>query len=303
MGRNRKLTKAELLLISGEKSIQSTLDEFINKCKRKGLRDTTVYNYSKVLGYLLFDVSDKPTTVLTQEFIDTLIDDMQNRMQPSTINARLTVLRTFIKYLKLPVNIQLLRHRQKPIESFNSNQIRQLLNAIDRTTWNGVRDYCMILMLLDTGIRSSELLGICLEDLRIDENRILIRNTKMYFQRYIHITKPTVNALRQWLSIREIVEGTTAVFISMEGNAYTTRMLRWGIAKYGEIADIKGVRVSPHTFRHTFAKMYLQSGGNIFELQRLLGHSDINITQRYINYSSDDLGRAQAKYSPLKSIL
>ncbi|WP_176525853.1 tyrosine-type recombinase/integrase [Bacillus sp. AFS001701] len=303
MGRNRKLTKAELLLISEEKSIQSTLDEFINKCKRKGLRDTTVYNYSKVLGYLLFDVVDESVAVLKQEFIDKLIEDMQTRMQPTTINARLTILRTFIKYLKLPIDIQLLRCRQKQIESFNGTQIRQLLNSIDRTTWNGVRDYCMILMMLDTGIRSSELLGICLEDLRLDENKILIRNTKMYLQRYIHITQHTLNALRQWLSIRDMVEGTTAVFISMEGNAYTTRMLRWSISKYGELASIKGVRVSPHTFRHTFAKMYLQSGGNLFELQRLLGHSDIKITQRYINYSSDDLGRAQVKYSPLKSIL
>ncbi|MCL6478780.1 MAG: site-specific integrase [Peptococcaceae bacterium] len=78
----------------------------------------------------------------------------------------------------------------------------------------------------------------------------------------------------------------------------TTAAVRNFLREYGQKAEIKGVRVSPHTFRHTFAIMFLRNGGNPFVLQRILGHSTLEMTQRYVNLLVEDLQREQAKFGP-----
>ncbi|MCQ6282887.1 site-specific integrase, partial [Bacillus sp. EB600] len=74
------------------------------------------------------------------------------------------------------------------------------------------------------------------------------------------------------------------------------------ISHYGLKARLEGVRCSPHTFRHTFAKMCVQSGANVFELQQILGHSSLEMVRNYVNLFSSEIKESHNKFSPLKGL-
>ncbi|MBI4371428.1 MAG: tyrosine-type recombinase/integrase [Elusimicrobia bacterium] len=72
------------------------------------------------------------------------------------------------------------------------------------------------------------------------------------------------------------------------------------VAGYGRQAGIEGVRVSPHTLRHTFAVLYVRSGGDSFSLQEILGHSTLEMTRRYVHLARRDVAEQHKKFSPME---
>lgn len=82
-----------------------------------------------------------------------------------------------------------------------------------------------------------------------------------------------------------------------------SRMAQGQITRYGRLAGIQGVRVSPHTFRHTFAKNWIVNGGDVFSLQKMLGHTTMEMVRRYVNLASEDVSRAHRSYSPADHML
>jgi integrase/recombinase XerD len=81
-------------------------------------------------------------------------------------------------------------------------------------------------------------------------------------------------------------------------NRLTPRGVRQIIAQVGRSAGIDGVRCSPHTLRHTCAINYLRNGGNVFELQQLMGHEDLETLQRYVKLAQVDLAKGHRQASP-----
>jgi integrase/recombinase XerD len=74
------------------------------------------------------------------------------------------------------------------------------------------------------------------------------------------------------------------------------------IRLHGDNVGITGVRVSPHTFRHTFAKLYIKNGGDLFTLQKILGHHDISMVRKYVQMSKRDLQEQHEQSSPLAGV-
>ncbi|MCT4572242.1 tyrosine-type recombinase/integrase, partial [Bacillus thuringiensis] len=91
-----------------------------------------------------------------------------------------------------------------------------------------------------------------------------------------------------------------ALFVTVDNSRLSKRALQNRLQKYGEMSGIKDVRCSPHTFRHTFAKLSVQQGANIFELQAILGHTSMEIVKTYVNLFGNDVREAHKKFSPLK---
>ena len=92
------------------------------------------------------------------------------------------------------------------------------------------------------------------------------------------------------------------LFLTAAGNPITTDRLRTIIEKYARKAGIEGVRCSPHTFRHTFAISYLRNGGDVFSLQRILGHSSLEIVRIYVNYAEADIKACHRRFSPADNL-
>jgi integrase/recombinase XerD len=159
--------------------------------------------------------------------------------------------------------------------------------------WKRLRDLAMIQLMLQAGLRISEVAALNLDDVSMKHQRdrtVIVRQGKGGKFRPIPMNKDLANALTAWLTVRDSSE--EAVFLSERKTRITDRGIRKALDKYFRMADIADV--SPHCLRHTFAKNILDLEGEkqLTYVKHLLGHENINTTQRYLTPSERDLRKA-----------
>ncbi|MFC2949176.1 tyrosine-type recombinase/integrase [Virgibacillus sediminis] len=291
------------------------LDLFIQDAKRKALREFTIKYYRRELNdfrkYLLMKDHSLIINEVLRHHIDEYIEDMQKRRQlkTTTINTKLRAARTLFNFLSdnkyLTENpmrkYPLLKDRKANIQTFTMTQLRALMNAPDKRTFTGQRDYTFMMLLLDTGIRLNEAAGILVEDVKLSEGQVFIRNTKNHFHRYVPVSAKMKDQLRKFIRLRGTAE-TDHLFITLDEEAMTRHGLQKIVPKYGQEAGIKGVRTSAHTLRHTFAKISVMNGAGIFELQKVLGHSSMEMVRVYVNLFSSEVAERHKAFSPLNNL-
>lgn len=212
----------------------------------------------------------------------------------------------------VPANIvrQIPRPTQEPpvIEPFSQVEIERLLGACDRKrSWRDAtdpelarptadRDRAIILVLLDTGVRASELCGMRMADVDMAEHRIRVLG-KGNKERSVFFGKRTAKALWKYLAPRAAAEWLFAVGPKADERQFDRNVLRRLLERIAERAGVKGVH--PHRFRHTFAITFLRNEGDLLALQALLGHSDLKMVQRYARIVAADCARVHQKASPV----
>lgn len=187
------------------------------------------------------------------------------------------------------------------VPTFNESQVRRLLSVIDRGRPIGFRDYCIVLTLLDTGIRSSELVGLELADLDLEEGhfRVMGKGSK---ERRVPIGASLQKALWKYANRyrpEPVHPNVAALFLTCHGRAISAKTVYCRLRNYGEKADLQGVRCSAHTFRHTFAKNFLLNGGDVFTQQKILGHSSLAVVRMCVELASEDVQIQHRRYSPV----
>lgn len=161
-----------------------------------------------------------------------------------------------------------------------------------------LRDRAILLLLLDTGLRASELCGLKVGDVELKTGRISVAG-KGGKHRYVWAASVTRQAL--WQYHAERIDGgdpARPLFTStVGGRGIGRRWLSRRVKQLGERAGIDGVY--PHRFRHTFAVQYLRNGGDVFTLQILLGHSSLKMVRYYARLADVDTARVHAQASPV----
>ncbi|WHX62762.1 tyrosine-type recombinase/integrase [Peribacillus frigoritolerans] len=320
--RKNELSDAELTIVRQKKNtyvetLKDAFDLFEKDCDLRNLRPYTIKYYKNELSAFLGHLSEqgiditvlKPIDIKDEHIKENEILYMRNYKgaRVVSINTRLRALRAFFNFLHrhkyIPnnpmENIKLLKDRKRVIPTFTKEQLNKLFRQPDLKTFTGVRDYTIMLLFLETGIRVNELTGLTIADIRWEDNLICIRNAKSYRERLVPIQTEMKNQLKKYIAIRGNIE-SDALFITMDGTPLTRRGIQNRIETYGVRASIKGVRCSCHTFRHTFAKLSVQQGANIFELQAILGHTSMEIVKTYVNLFGTDVRDSHKKFSPLK---
>ncbi|WP_077616751.1 tyrosine-type recombinase/integrase [Caenibacillus caldisaponilyticus] len=235
---------------------------------------------------------------------------MEHGAKVTSINTRLRAVRAFFNFLenkgKIPQNpmkdVKLLNAKRNPIQTFSQEQIQALLNAVDLKTFTGVRDYTIILFLLETGVRLKELCAIDVNDVELESGQVLVRDPKNQLERYVPIGKKMRDQLRKYLKIRGYLE-TDALFVTVNNTRISRGQVEKRLAQLGKKAGIKGVRCSPHTFRHTFAKMSILNDAGVYELQAILGHQSMEMVRVYVNLFSPEVKGMHKKFSPVEKLL
>jgi len=187
------------------------------------------------------------------------------------------------------------------VETLTERQIRRLLKAIDCTTPLGFRDRCIILILLDTGIRLSELAGLTINDVDLESGELKVTG-KGQKQRLVPIGANVQKALWKYLNKYRpdpAYPSIDSLFLNRMCMPMSPDSIYRMIKRRSQKAGIHGVRCSPHTFRHTFAKNFLLNGGDVFTLQKILGHTSLEVVRMYVNLASDDVLSQHRKYSPV----
>lgn len=188
--------------------------------------------------------------------------------------------------------------RADQIQPFTPAQVEAVLSAA-RTTQQPRRDEAIIMLLLDTGIRASELCGLTHGDLDLTERRITVLG-KGNKKRSVYFGQRATKLLWTHLGGKEI-EGEVPLFPSESTAGKGGHLSRYGLRDMIErlkgISGVTGVRCSAHTFRHTFAVSFLRAGGQVYALKEILGHTDIKQTLKYVALADADL-KGQRRFSP-----
>jgi integrase/recombinase XerD len=203
------------------------------------------------------------------------------------------------------VKMKLPRLPRKIIATFTKEQIRKMIAKLNLKTAMGFRNFVIILLLLDTGLRLSELTGIRLSDIDFKQSYLTVMG-KGGKERIVPFGTQVRRVLWRYISIYRngpySSENDYLLQTSM-GAPVRRNGVRLVILRLGRIAGISGIRCSAHTFRHTFAKEYLLQGGDIFSLQHILGHNSLEMVRNYVNLVASDVSRQHRKYSPVDNVV
>lgn len=229
-----------------------------------------------------------------------------------TVNGYLRALRAFWSWSQREgfihrdpfSRIKIPKAPKKVMPTFTQEQLRRLIAAIDTSTASGYRDYAAILMLMDTGMRCSELTGLRVKDVNL-EARLLKVWGKGAKERMVPFGKKVQSAVWRYLTSSRpepLTPRYDHVFLTQGGRPLSKDRLEAIVEHYGKKAGIEGVRVSPHTCRHSFAVMFLRNGGDVFSLQRIMGHSTLDVLRIYVNMAQADIQEAHRRHSPVDNL-
>lgn len=288
-------------------------ETFLNYCRSKGLSPTTIRWYDFALTRIIDFLEKKypgisPATTSIEQ-LRSYVTPMVDKLKPNTINHSVTAIKTLFKFLhednyidnNPAYRLEKIRGPKLHIQPFTQEQVEALLSQPNQRRFAGVRDYTILLLLFDTGLRIAEALSLTEENINWQQSTITVIG-KGSKQRTVPFGRNVRLALDHYLDRRGDVK-CKALFVSEYGQPLPARLFQENMARYGKDAGITGVRVSPHTCRHTFAVNWIRSGGDVFHLQRILGHSSLDICRIYVNLVTDDLQKAHVTHSPMDRML
>lgn len=292
------------------KSFLEASEEFLKHCKIKGLSPDTVQFYRKELkglsrGLAEIDGPFKDVRALKIQDVENWVEYMlEMKRAVSSINARMRAGRTFMAYCQkkgyVDINpfdgVSQLKKRHKIGATFTKSQLEKLLNAPDITQFVGLRDLAIMLTFSHVGLRLKELCSLKVQDISFDgKGEVIIQQAKNRYARRIPMTKRLKSVLKAYFEERGVID-TDALFISVENAPISPRTVQERLKHYGVVSKVeKDVPVSPHAFRRTFCRLKVEAGVNLFVLQRLTGHSDLEMLQRYVQIYGKDLEQAIEK--------
>jgi len=221
---------------------------------------------------------------------------------------KVATIRSFYKYLTnkaklLEVNpVQELdspRPRKALPRYLDLDESLDLLDAVDGK--NASRDYCILTLFLNCGLRISELVGLNKTDVRGDQLRVLGKGNK---ERILYLNDACQKALSDWMTDRDALTlvDQNALFVTLQNRRRITRAaVHKLVKKHLAAAGLDSAQFSAHKLRHTAATLMLQNGVDVRTLQEVLGHDHLNTTQIYTHVDSDDL-RTAARANPLAKV-
>lgn len=233
-------------------------------------------------------------------------------LSPRTVNNNIRNLRIFFNHLLSErrisyspmdgVNYQ--REAKDTFDIFTDDDVKLLLSAPNQKVYSGFRDYCMMLVLCDTGLRVKELTGIRVRDVEFADKQLYIDagNVKTSATRIVPISEESAAALLK-LRTSMNIEDDDYLFLTQFGERYFGDTFAKMLKLYAKRVGVTGPRVSPHTFRHYFAVKFLHQGGDPIALMRILGHSSFATTEKYVKYAAVHIKEQHERVKPLAGLL
>ncbi len=286
---------------------QTAVKSFRNYNQSKALSPNTIdyydYRLSAFLSFLQSaGIDSTPASCEVRTIREFLISEAAK--SPTTSQHSFCALRALYAYLvrdgfmdRSPMeSVDKPKRLRCVIQTFNSTELEAVLGTC-KNDFAGVRDRAIITLLLDSGLRVSELCGIELTDIDWGEQTVVVLG-KGNKERIVPFGSVARQALSLYLGRRGDDLTSRGFFVNCYGEPVNRHTVHKMIVRRCAEAGVEGVRCSPHTFRHTFAVSFLRNGGGVFELQKMLGHTSLDQTRKYAELSNTDVLISHRQNSP-----
>ena len=282
----------------------------------RGLSSHTLQNYirdvKKLISFLNKKKISSSPIAIKDEVIQQFIYEIAKEISPRSQARIISGLRSYFNYLIFenyrasnPTDlIETPKIGAKLPDTLSEQEINNLISAIDLSKAEGERNRAMLETMYSCGLRVSELIDLKISDLFFDEGFIKIvgkgnkeRFIPIHFsaQKYIILY---MNEIRTQLKIKKGFEDT--LFLNRRGKSLSRQMI-FMILKDLAIKIDLNKKISPHTFRHSFATHLLKNGADLRAIQQMLGHESITTTEVYVHLDTGYLKEIVEKYHPIKS--
>ncbi|WP_428817758.1 tyrosine-type recombinase/integrase [Clostridium butyricum] len=330
-------------ILKSKRNFEFYIEDFMEYCNLKGLSRKTMKSYEATLklfskfideefqimkisdikdkhikDYIKFTkergkysyVSDDKSVVLNNPSVR---KDFGKNVSASTINNYIRNLKVFFNWLadsriikSSPMDkIDFIKVKRKPKDNISDSDFIALIKAIDVTKYYEYRDYVVIQLIMDTGMRLGETLSLTIDDVDIDRTAILIpaEITKGKKERYVFFSNTMAGMLRRWLQYKDrYIDNDQLLFPTTRGSKLGIPHFERNFRIYKDRAGLSQ-NVTPHSLRNNFAKRCLMSGMDIYTLSRILGHSSVTVTEKaYLDLTVTDIRKNYQRFSPLENI-
>lgn len=303
-------TSKRLRTPAGDLSLPRLVEAYLLACRAEGKSARTIRWYDQKLrrfaGYLRSHRLSPSASAVTPEIIRGFITELQStgasaftvRGYPQVVKGLFTWLEEEgylaenpIRRVKMPKTP---RYVVRPLEE---EQVQRLLQVIDPRTRTGSRDLAILLLLLDTGMRLGELAGLTLSEgelaLKSGMLRVFGKGSR---ERFVPVGGTAQSALRRYIHLHRPESYADALFLGSRGRPLIDEGIRQVVRRVADRAGVPGVH--PHKLRHTAAVTFLRAGGDVFALQRILGHSTLAMTRNYVTLTDLDIKATHLRASP-----
>ncbi|EKY27010.1 tyrosine-type recombinase/integrase [Clostridium celatum] len=324
-------------------NINVYIENFMEHCKLKGLSKKTMNSYEgtlrlfskfleeeyqigNVVGvkhkhineYLKFTkergkysyVSNDKTVALNNPANR---QDLGKKISNITINNYIRNMKVFFNWCivegiikKSPMDdIEFLKAKRKAKEDISDEDFMALIKVMDITKFHEYRDYVIVQLIMDTGMRLGETLSLEITDVHLEKRYIEIpaEITKGKKDRVVFFSNTMMTILRKWIQYKDrYTDDEIRVFCTKSGTKFEVRNFERNFRVYRERAGISK-NITPHGLRNNFAKRFLMSGGDIYTLSRILGHSSVVVTEKaYLDLTVSDIRKNYKQFSPLENM-
>lgn len=301
--------------------LKFAIKDFIDEREFRQVSKKTLDNYTSLFKDFheycveneIVDVSDITPTVI-KSYLRNCQKEKGN--SPTTLNTKLTALKTLFNYLE---EIEILTSKQNPAKkigyvkaevnnsTFTDEQVKQMLNYYRRLktrdkTFYAYRDSMIITFLLSTGVRLGEMCNLKWTDIDL-VNKHLIIFGKLRVQQGLPIVESLKKELQEYKIFceQQFEQLPEYVFVNRKSERLTENAVQNIFKRLKQIMNFKDVRCCAHDFRRYYAKTLILNGADSFTVQKLLRHSKLDMTVKYVNLYGQDLKDRNEEFNPLNN--
>jgi integrase/recombinase XerD len=289
--------------------LKEALEKYLLHCKAKNLAERTISSYEYEVGRF-FNYLDKVGNIasvgdinsdIVENYVLYMIDMLDKK---SSVNSNLRSVRAFCNYcmkngyIKEKFKVNMLKTKKKIKETYSDKELKLLLVKPDllECDFAEYRSWLMVNWIMSTGNRLRTIRNIKVKDLDFESGYIKLSTTKNRYQQIIPFGKELQKLVKEYLEYRE-GEDEDYLFCNIYGEKLSTTAVTSAIRRYNLNRGVS--KTSTHLFRHTFAKKWILNGGDIFRLQKMLGHKSLEMVKEYVNMFGEDLKEDFEEFNPL----
>ena len=291
------------------KTLKEGYEEYIKDLTIRDCSPSTLVNYRTTMNeFSKFFPKNNYIDTVTRKTIEDYVCYLRENTAMSNVSISMWLqrLKALFNYFHRngymeAIVFPIIRYEKKIKETYTDEELVLLLKKpkLELCNFTEYRNWVMINYLLSTGNRRGTLINIKISDVDFDGGFIKLSTTKNKKQQYIPLSVTLSKVLKEYLKHRGGKPDDYLFCDAYSGKLHTDN-LRMSLNRYHKRRGIE--KTSIHLYRHTFAKKWIMAGGDIFRLQKILGHSSLDVVKEYVEMFSDDLQKDFDKFNALEQI-